>query len=187
MYVKSRPDYHKLNNYNSQPKGTVQGPTLPASIPKMETQHVLYPQVNHKYNALTFDGNDNAYYKIDTGPYKQKCSQMHKRDCHGGPPERANLQQKSRENYNSESRPLGSGDSQVYKFDPHYHPWHPHKHPTKKVGCAAGGGHGCFSSASYGEPCCTNPDCCVVGTCQASPPGSKTGYCEPTSGLGSAL
>jgi glutaredoxin len=52
----------------------------------MEYQTPLYPKVNHGYQALTFNGGDREYYKIDNGPYGQECSVNLVRDCKGGPP-----------------------------------------------------------------------------------------------------
>ena len=79
-------NYHKLNTYNTKPRGTVQGPRVPARVPSMAYETPLYPQVNHGYQALTFNGGDREYYKIHNGPYGQKCSVNRPRRCTGGPP-----------------------------------------------------------------------------------------------------
>jgi len=89
-----RTNYQKLHTYNSKPRGTVQGPIVQKlSLTNMQNQQPLYPQVNHGYNALTFGGSDNAYYKINNGPYSQSCSLNKGRTCTG---------QMLRENYHQE-------------------------------------------------------------------------------------
>ena len=56
---------------------------LSPPLTNMKIQNPLYQQVNHGYNALTFGGNDNAYYKINSGPYNQPCSLNKARSCTG--------------------------------------------------------------------------------------------------------
>ena len=101
MSVNVRTNYQKLHTYNSKPQGTVQGPMVQKlSLTNMQKQQPLYPQVNHGYNALTFGGSDNAYYKINNGPYSQSCSLNKGRTCTG---------QTLRENYSEQEKYLYGG------------------------------------------------------------------------------
>ena len=140
----SRTNYHKLNTYNTKPRGTVQGPRVPANVPTMAVQQPLYPQVNHGYNALTFNGGDREYYKIDNGPYGQKCSRNLKRNCLGGAP------LIGRENYNTPSQ---SNSCVRGRRRENYL-------PCGAGGCGGSGeecGGGCVCKKSTTEPAC--PDC----------------------------
>ena len=49
----------------------------------MAQQQPLYPQVNHGYNALTFQSNGQPYYQVSQGPYNQPCSVNNGRPCGG--------------------------------------------------------------------------------------------------------
>ena len=82
--VKLNPIYSTLSTYNQVKRGSVNGPPLAASIPRMNPQAVLYPKKYNGYDALSYDdSNGFGYYTIDSGPYDGPCSQMNNRSCTG--------------------------------------------------------------------------------------------------------